>query len=326
MSYAMIAKMSGGPDVFEKQEVEPGKPERGEVLLRQTAIGLNFIDVYFRSGTYPVAGDFPAVLGSEGAGVVEAVGEDVEDISVGDRVAYTFPSGAYASHRTISADMVVKIPDSVSDEVAAASMLKGLTAQYLLYSCYEPEAGEYVLFHAGAGGVGTIAGQWLKAMGVNAIATAGGPEKCALAKENGYAYVIDYKKDDFVEAVIKITKGAGVSAVYDSVGKDTYPGSLKVLKKFGTFVSFGQSSGVVEDFKLADLAANGSLFATRPSLFHFIDTKESLRANAAHLFKMIESGHVKIAINQTFALEDVAKAHEALESRQTTGQTVLTVT
>lgn len=322
-AFAMIAEKAGAAGVFKKQAIEPAKPKKGEVLLRHTAIGLNFIDVYQRSGLYPAPGGYPAVLGCEGAGVVESVGRGVDYVKPGDRVAYTVPGGSYASHRIIEADRLVKIPKGVSDEQAAAAMLKGLTAQYLIHDCYKAKAGDTVLFHAAAGGVGLIAGQWLADKGVTAIGTAGGPEKCRLAKKAGYAHVIDYRKDNFVDRVAKITKKAGVPAVYDSVGKDTYPGSLECLRPFGTFVSFGQSSGTIENFKLGDLSAHGSLFATRPTLFHFIATPDELRKRARQLFSMIGSGKVTIQINQTFPLAKVAQAHRALEGRKTTGQTVL---
>ena len=325
MAYAMVAEEPGKSNVFKKVSIEVPKPKKGEVLIRQTAIGVNFIDVYQRSGLYPAPGGYPAILGNEGAGVVQATGAGVTGFRPGDRVAYTMPGGAYATHRVIAADRVVKIPNAVSDEDAAASMLKGLTAQYLIHDCYKAKAGETVLFHAAAGGVGLIAGQWLKAKGVTAIGTAGGKEKCALARRHGYANCIDYTKQDFVEEMRKITKGNGVPAVYDSVGKTTYPGSLKCLQKFGMFVSFGQSSGMIEDFKLADLSANGSLFCTRPTLFHFIAERKELERRARMLFKAIASGEVKIMVNQTFALDKVKQAHDALEGRKTTGQTVLKV-
>jgi len=321
----MVAEEPGKSNVFKKVSIEVPKPKKGEVLIRQTAIGVNFIDVYQRSGLYPAPGGYPAILGNEGAGVVQAAGAGVTGFRPGDRVAYTMPGGAYATHRVIAADKVVKIPNAVSDEDAAASMLKGLTAQYLIHDCYKAKAGETVLFHAAAGGVGLIAGQWLKAKGVTAIGTAGGKEKCALARRHGYAKCIDYTKQDFVEEMRKITKGNGVPAVYDSVGKTTYPGSLKCLQKFGMFVSFGQSSGMIEDFKLADLSANGSLFCTRPTLFHFIAERKELERRARMLFKAIASGEVKIMVNQTFALDKVKQAHDALEGRKTTGQTVLKV-
>ena len=319
--YAMVAEKAGGPSVFKKVPLELPKPKKGEVLIRHTAIGINFLDVYQRTGLYPL--EFPTTLGNEGAGVVEALGAGVKGLKVGDRVAYVVNGGAYASHRIIAADRLVKIPPKVSDAEAAAAMLKGLTVQYLVNDCYKPKKGETVLFQAAAGGVGLIAGQWLKAIGVNAIGTAGGAAKCKLAKASGYTQVIDYRAKDFVAEVKRLTKGKGVPAVYDSVGKDTFPGSLQVLRKFGIYVLFGQSSGVVTDFKLSDLAAGGSLFVTRPTLFHFIAERTDLERRARQLFSMMSSGKVKIKVNQTFALSDVAKAHKALEARQTTGQTVL---
>jgi NADPH2:quinone reductase len=322
--YAMVANVAGGPEVFTRKDMEMPKPAKGEALIAQKAIGLNFIDVYQRSGLYAAPGGYPAVLGSEAAGVVEAVGPGVKGVKKGDRVAYVMP-GAYASHRIIPADKLVKIPNGVSDEVAAAAMLKGLTAQYLIHDSYKVKKGDTVLVHAAAGGVGSILGQWLKAKGVNAIGTAGGAAKTGLAKKDGFKHVIDYRVEDFVAEVARITKGKGVAAVYDSVGKDTYPGSLKCLRKFGTFVSFGQSSGTIENFKLTDLSANGSLFATRPTLFTFIAERKELERRAKQLFAMMKSGKVKIRVNQTFKLADVAKAHAALESRKTTGQSVLTV-
>ena len=317
----MVAQKAGGVSVFKKTPIELAKPKKGEVLIRHTAIGVNFIDIYQRTGLYPLS--FPAILGGEAAGVVEAVGAGVKGLKVGDRVAYVVGGGAYATHRIIADDRLVKIPAGIDDATAAAAMLKGMTVQYLIHDCYKAKAGDTVLFHAAAGGVGLIAGQWLKAKGVTVIGTAGGPAKCKLAKANGYAHVIDYRAKDFVAEVKRLTKGKGVPAVYDSVGKDTFPGSLQVLSPFGIWVLFGQSSGVVADFKLADLAANGSLSVTRPTLFHYIAERAQLEKRARQLFSVIASGKVKIAVNQTFALSDVAKAHKALESRQTTGQTVL---
>lgn len=323
MPYAMIAEKAGNAGVFKKTDLAPGKPRKGEILLRHTAIGVNFIDIYQRSGLYPAPGGFPAILGCEAAGVVEAIGKDVSGLKTGDRVAYTIPGGSYASHRMIAADRVVKIPAGISDETAAGAMLKGLTAQYLIHDCYKAKKGDTVLVHAAAGGVGLITGQWLADKGVTAIGTAGGPEKCKLAKRNGYAHMIDYKKDDFVKKVERLTRKQGVDAVYDSVGKDTYPGSLMCLKKFGTFVAFGQSSGVATEFKMADLSAYGSLFATRPTLFHFIETRAELTRRTRQLFKMIGDGKIDIQVNQTFPLAKVAQAHRSLEGRKTTGQTIL---
>jgi NADPH2:quinone reductase len=323
--YAMMAARAGGPDAIERHAIVPAKPGKGEALIRHTAVGVNFIDVYFRTGLYPPPGGFPFVLGSEAAGMVLATGAGVRNVKAGDRVAWTMAGGGYASHRIIAADRLVKIPAGIDDKTAAAAMLKGLTAQYLIHDSYKAKKGDTVLVHAAAGGVGLILGQWLKAKGVKAIGTAGGPEKCALARKHGYAHTIDYRSEDFVARVREITKGKGVAAVYDSVGRDTYPGSLKTLRKFGTFVSFGQSSGTITDFKLADLSANGSLFATRPTLFAFIAERAELERRAKQLFAMIASKKVKIAVNQTFPLAEAANAHRALEGRHTTGQTVLLV-
>ncbi|WP_085909266.1 quinone oxidoreductase family protein [Kiloniella majae] len=322
MTYAIIARQKGGSDVLEKAEVAKPETAAGEVVVRHTAIGVNFIDTYFRTGLYPWPVEKDLVLGSEAAGIIEAVGEGVSGFSVGDRVAYTIPNGAYVSHRAIEAKHLVKLPDGISDEIAAASMLKGLTAHYLLHRSLQVQSGQRVLFHAAAGGVGLIAGQWLAAKGVTAIGTAGGPEKCALALAHGYGQMIDYKSENFVEKIKEITDGQGVDAVYDSIGKDTHPGSLHCLKNFGSLVSFGQSSGPALDFKLSDLAV-GSYSVTRPILFHFTAESGYLQSAADALFAMISSGDIKININQKFNLTDVAKAHDQLESRQTTGSTIL---
>ncbi|AQS48244.1 quinone oxidoreductase [Thioclava nitratireducens] len=322
MAYAMAIARPGGRDQFHKIEIEVPKPGPGEITLRHTAIGLNFIDVYFRTGLYPWPVESDLITGGEAAGVIEAVGDGV-DLQVGQRVAYTQPNGAYASHRVIAAKNVVPIPDDISDEVAAAVMLKGLTVHYLIHHSYPVKSGDTVLFHAAAGGVGSIAGQWLKAKGVRAIGTAGGPEKCARALEHGYDAVIDYRTEDFGAEVKRLTDGAGVAAVYDSVGADTVMTSLDVLKRFGTLVCFGQSSGPADQFKIGDLARN-SLFLTRPTLFQHTDQPGWLRNSAAELFEMIGKGDIKIDVPQTFSLEDVAAAHEALEGRKTVGSTVLT--
>ncbi len=322
MVLAIAAQKPGGPEVLHARDLPLPDPGPGEALVRHRAIGVNFIDIYFRSGLYPWPVERDLVLGSEAAGVIEALGEGVEDLEVGQRVAYTIPNGAYAEARVLEARHLVPLPDAISDEVAAASMLKGLTARYLLHDSHPARKGETVLFHAAAGGVGLIAGQWLAAMGVNAIGTAGGPEKCALAREHGYAHVIDYKAEDFVARVREITGGAGVAASYDSVGRDTYPGSLEVLKTFGHFVSFGQSSGPVTDFSLADLA-KGSFTATRPVLFHFTNDRQWLLKAAGELFDLIGNGSIRININQRFPLAKAAEAHRALEARKTTGSTIL---
>ncbi len=324
MNYAMVADKAGAAGVFKKRAIELAKPKKGEVLIRHTAIGVNFIDIYQRSGLYPAPGGYPCILGCEGAGVVETVGAGVKSVKVGDRVAWTVPGGGYCTHRIIAADRLVKIPNGVSDKVAAATILKGLTAHYLIHDCYKPKKGDTVLVHAAAGGVGLIIGQWLKDKGINAIGTAGGAAKCKLAKKAGYANVIDYKKDDFVATTLRLTKKQGVAAVYDSVGKDTYPGSLEVLSDFGMFVAFGQSSGPATDFKMADLSAYGSLFMTRPTLFHFLAGDE-LQRRAKQLFKMIVDGKIEIQINQTYPLTKVATAHRDLQGRKTIGQTILSI-
>ncbi len=322
MPIAIAARTAGGPEVLHQIDLPTPTPSAGEVLVRHSAIGVNFIDTYFRSGLYPWPVDTDLVLGSEAAGVVAALGEDVTGFALGDRVAYTIPNGAYVSERVIDAKHLVKLPDGVSDEVAAASMLKGLTAHYLLHRSFKVQKGQTVLFHAAAGGVGLIAGQWLAAKGVTVIGTAGGPEKCALAAKHGYAQMIDYKSEDFVERVAEITSGTGVDAVYDSIGKDTIAGSLSCLKTFGTLVNFGQSSGPALDFKLSDLAA-GSFTVTRPVLFHFTADRSYLETASAALFEMVENGTLKINVNQRYDLANAADAHRALEARQTTGSTVL---
>ncbi len=322
MPIAIAAAKAGGPEVLHEIDLPTPAPKAGEVLVKHNAIGVNFIDTYFRSGLYPWPVDKDLVLGSEAAGTVAALGEGVTGFAVGDRVAYTIPNGAYVSERVIEARHLVKLPDGVSDEVAAAAMLKGLTAHYLLHRSFKVEKGQTVLFHAAAGGVGLIAGQWLAAKGVTAIGTAGGPEKCALAAKHGYAHTIDYKSEDFVERVKEITGGEGVHAVYDSIGHDTIAGSMNCLKTFGTLVNFGQSSGPYLDFKLSDLAV-GSYTVTRPVLFHFTADRAYLESAASDLFSMIEKGTLKINVNQRYPLAKANQAHIALEGRKTTGSTVL---
>ncbi len=323
MALAIAATESGGPEVLHEIRVPAATPGKGEVLLAHKAIGVNFTDTYFRSGLYPWPVDKDLVLGSEAAGVVVALGAGVTGFSIGDRVAYTIPNGAYVNERVIASRHLVALPNGISDEVAAASMLKGLTAHYLLHRSFAVQKDQTVLFHAAAGGVGLIAGQWLAAKGVHAIGTAGGPQKCALARAHGFADVIDYKAEDFVSRVQEMTGGKGVDAVYDSIGKDTLAGSLSCLKTFGTLVNFGQSSGPALDFKLSDLAA-GSFTITRPILFHFTVDPAWLTGASGDLFKMIEKGALKINVNQRYALRDAAKAHRALEARKTTGSTILT--
>lgn len=322
MAYAIAAGKPGGSDVLKRIEITPPTPGEGEVMIRQTAIGVNFIDVYIRTGAYPWPVENDLTLGCEGAGVVEAIGPGVTGFGAGDRVAYTIPNGAYATHRVVPAAHLVHLPDGVSDEQAAGAMLKGLTAYYLLHDSYPVTRGETVLFHAAAGGVGLLAGQWLAARGVHAIGTAGGQTKGALARKNGYGDVIDYRDEDFVARVKEITDGAGVDAVYDSVGKDTVMGSLDCLKTFGTLISFGQSSGLAEDFKISDLA-RGSLRLQRPTLFHYTASRDWLETAAAALFAAIGDGTLTINIASTRPLEQVADVHDDLEGRKTTGSTVL---
>lgn len=322
MSYAMVVTAPGGVEKFRRQDRAVPQPGPGEVVLRQTAIGLNYIDVYFRTGLYPWAVPSDLVPGGEAAGVIEAVGSGV-DLPVGLRVAYTLRDGAYASHRVIAADQLVPIPEGISDEVAAAVMLKGLTVHYLIHHSYPVTAGDCVLVHAAAGGVGLLAGQWLKHKGVRAIGTAGTPEKCALALQHGYEAVIDYKTQDFVAETMRLTEGKGVQAVYDSVGAVTVKKSVEVLQTFGTLVSFGQSSGPALDFRITDLA-RGSLRLTRPTLFHHTAQPGWLRKASRELFDLILAGRIKVEIGQRYALDDVAAAHTALEARKTTGCTILT--
>ena len=324
MGYAMAASKPGGSDVLRKIELGVLTPAAGEVLIRHDAIGINFLDIYIRKGAYPWPVKSDLVLGSEGAGVVEAVGSDVQGLAVGDRVGYTLANGAYATHRLIDAGYVVKLPDNISSELAASIMLKGLTVAYLTHDSFKVEAGHTVLFHAAAGGVGLIAGQWLNALGATVIGTAGGANKCALAKANGYHHVIDYKSADFEAEVMKLTDGKGVDVTYDSVGNDTMARSLISTRRHGTIIAFGQSSGPYLDFKITDLA-KGSYKLSRPTLFHFAGERGWLEANAAKLFTAVTDGTVTISINQKFALEDVAKAHDALTGRATTGCTILTV-
>lgn len=323
MAKAIRCSTPGGPESMRFEDVDVGAPGPGEALVRHTAIGVNFIDVYYRTGTYP-APTSPFGLGFEAAGVVAAVGEGVTEVAVGDRVAYaTGPLGAYATERVIATKFLVKVPEGVSDEIAAAIMLKGMTAQYLLRRTFEVGPEHTILFHAAAGGVGQIACQWAAHLGATVIGTAGGDEKVALAKTKGCAHVIDYKRENFVERVKEITGGKGCDVVYDSVGKDAFPGSLDCLKPRGLWASFGQSSGPVEPFPIGLLAQKGSLFATRASLFTYVGTRSELEASAADLFDVVASGKVKIEIGNRFALADAAEAHKALEGRRTTGSTVL---
>lgn len=312
----------GGPEVMEYLDVEVGPPGPGEVQVRHAAIGLNFIDVYFRTGLYKQP--LPGGLGSEGAGTVEAVGAGVTEFKVGDRVAYGGGAqGAYAEVRNMATARLVALPDKIDFETAAAMTLQGLTVQYLFHRTATLKAGDTVLFHAAAGGVGLIACQWARVLGVNLIGTAGSDEKAALALAHGASHVINYNKENFVERVKEITGGKGVSVVYDSIGKDTFLRSLDCLAPLGLMASFGSASGPVADFGMAELASRGSLFVTRPALVAYTATREDLNRAAASLFGVVGSGEVKINVNQRYRLADVAQAHIDLEGRKTTGSTIL---
>jgi NADPH2:quinone reductase len=322
MAKAIRYARTGGPEVLEYVDVEVGEPGPGEARVRNHAIGLNFIDVYFRNGLYPAP--LPSGLGHEGAGVVEAVGEGVSHVKPGDRVAYAArPNGAYSELRTMPADILVKLPDTIDFETGAAMMLQGLTVQYLFRQTYPLKAGDTILFHAAAGGVGLIACQWARAMGVNLIGTVGSNEKAELARQHGAAHVINYNTEDVVQRVLEITNGAKLPVVYDSVGKDTFTRSLDCLAPRGLMVSFGNSSGAVPPFALSELASRGSLYITRPTLQTYAAKREDLEAMAADLFEMVASGKIRIEIHQRFPLADAAQAHIALESRRTTGKTIL---
>ena len=322
MVHAIRIHQTGGPEVLTWEEVEVGDPGPGEVRLKHTAIGLNYIDTYHRTGLYPLP--LPAVLGMEAAGVVVAVGHDVADLQPGQRVAYASPPpGAYAEERLIPADRVVPLPDSVDDRQAAAMMLQGMTAQYLLRQIYPVRPGDTILLHAAAGGVGLIACQWAKHLGATVIGTVGSPEKADLARVHGCDHPILYKEEDFVARVNEITGGAGVPVVYDSVGQTTFMGSLDCLQRRGTMVSFGQASGNVPPFDVGILSAKGSLFLTRPTLMHYTATRRELMTAANDLFEVVATGAVKVETRQTFPLREAAAAHRALEGRATTGSTVL---
>ncbi|PVB62802.1 quinone oxidoreductase [Labrenzia sp. 011] len=323
MVQAIQVHETGGPEAMRWEQIEVGEPGPGEVRIHQTAIGLNFIDTYFRSGLYPAPNGMPFSPGNEGAGVVQTVGEGVTSLKPGDRVAYAGPLGAYAQERVIAADRLVLIPDAIDDKTAAGMMLKGMTAQYLLRQTFKVGPQTTLLFHAAAGGVGLIAGQWAAHLGATVIGTAGSDEKIELAKAHGYRHMINYRTENFVERVKEITGGKGCDVVYDSVGKDTYPGSLDCLKPRGMWVSFGQSSGPITDFNLAMLAQKGSLYATRPTLFSYIATREELEYTAGELFDVVEKGIVKIDVNQEYRLADARQAHMDLEGRKTTGTTVM---
>ena len=318
---AIRFEKTGGPDVLEYKDVNLAPPGRGQARVRHTAIGVNFIDTYHRSGLYPVA--LPSGLGMEAAGVVDALGEGVTGLSVGDRVGYCGgPIGAYAEAANVPADRLVRLPKSVSDEAAAASLLKGMTAQYLLKRTYPVKKGETILFHSAAGGVGLIAGQWAKHLGATVIGTVGSDDKIALAKSRGYDHVLNLRAEKWVDRVRDIA-GGGLPVVYDSVGKDTWNGSLDCLRPRGMMVSFGNSSGAVPPFEPGILSMKGSLYLTRPTLAHYIAMRTELQETADDLFDVIVKGVVTIEINQRFKLADARAAHEALHSRTTTGATIL---
>lgn len=322
MTKAMRIHQTGGPEVLTWEDVEVPDPGPGQCQIRHTAIGLNYLDTYHRSGLYPLP--LPSGIGSEGAGVVTKVGKGVKDLKVGDRVAYCGgPPGSYAEERNVPAVRLVKIPAGIKDETAAAMMLKGMTVQYLIRRCYKVQKGDVVLFHAAAGGVGLIACQWLKALGAKTIGTVSTDEKAALAKKHGCAWPVVYTRDDFMAEVKKRTKGVGVPVVYDGVGKDTFMKSLDCIRPRGLMVSFGNASGPVDPLNLTILAPKGSLYVTRPTLATYTSTREEVLATAKDLFSVVKSGKVKIRVDQTYALKDARQAHIDLHARKTTGSTVL---
>lgn len=322
MAHAIRLHATGGPEVLTWEAVSVGDPGPGEVKLSQSAVGLNYIDTYHRSGLYPM--DLPAGIGMEGAGTVTAVGAGVTDLAIGDRVCYaSMPLGAYATERLMPANRLVKIPNGVSDREAAGMMLQGMTVEYLIRRTYPVKAGETVLFHAAAGGVGLIACQWLKHLGATVIGTVGSEEKAELARAHGCTHTVLYRREDVAARVRALTDGQGVPVVYDSVGKDTWLASLDSLEPRGLMVSFGNASGPVDAVNLGILAQKGSLYVTRPTLMTYTASVEDLRASAAALFEVVTSGAVKIPVNQTYPLAEAAQAHRDLEARKTTGSTVL---
>ena len=322
MSHAIRIHQTGGPDVLTWEQIDVPVPGAGEALIRQTASGLNYIDVYHRSGLYPVP-SMPAVIGSEGAGVVEAIGNGVSEVGVGDRVAYCMSIGSYAQKRLVPSRLLVRLPEGITDAQAAAMMLKGCTVQYLLRRAYRLQAGQTILFHAAAGGCGLIACQWAKHLGATVIGTVGTPEKAELAKAHGCDHAVVYTQENFVERVKTLTNGEGVRVVFDSVGKDTFMNSLDCLQPRGMMVSFGNASGAVEPFSPGVLAAKGSLYLTRPTLATYMRTRAEIEEMTTELFDVVMAGAVRVEVNQSYALEDAAQAHRDLERRQTTGSTVL---
>jgi NADPH2:quinone reductase len=321
MPYAIRIHETGGPEKLTWEQIEVGDPGPGQVRVRNKAVGLNFVDTYQRSGLYPMP--LPFIAGSEGAGAVDAGGPKVKEFKVGDRVAYSSPVGAYAEVLLRPAERLVKIPAGIDDKTAAAMMLKGLTTQYLIRRTYRVKKGDTILMHAAAGGVGQILCQWAKHLGATVIGTVGSDEKAALAKKAGCKHIVVTSRENFVERVKEITKGKGVPVVYDGVGKDTFMGSLDCLSPRGMMVSFGNASGAVTQFNPGVLAQKGSLFLTRPTLVHYTATREDLVKAARELFAVVNSGKVKISVNQTYPLKEAAQAHRDLEARKTTGSTVL---
>ena len=323
MAYKIYQTETGDASILQRAGFVAPPPAAGEVQIEHKAIGLNFIDIYFRTGLYPwPSGSSELILGNEAAGVISALGEGVEGLQVGDRVVYTVTQGAYCSHRNVAASAVVQLPPEISFEQAAGSFLKGLTTYYLLHNSFAVQSGHKVLFHAAAGGVGLLAGQWLRALGAEAIGTAGSDAKCQLALDHGFSKVINYNEDNFMKIVDQYTDGAGVDVVYDSVSYNTFRGSIRCLKMHGTIVSFGQSSGPYLDFKISDLAV-GSYHLTRPILGHFASDRAWLERAASELFRKIISGAVRVTVNQSYDLASVAQAHNDLEARLTSGSSVL---
>ena len=322
--YSIVATQPGDISVLQKKEFEISEILPNQVLIKNHSIGVNFIDIYFRKGLYPWPQENNLVLGSEGAGIIEAVGSDVVNLHVGDRVAYAQANNAYATHRILNANLVVRIPDAISFDQAAAAMLKGLTVRYLLKDSFEVKSHHTVLFHAAAGGVGLIAGQWMQVLGAKTIGTAGSDDKCNLAKDHGYWETINYSNEDFLERTQVITNQSGVDVVYDSVGKDTMSNSFKALKRHGTVVSFGQSSGAYTDLQMTDLAF-GSFHLTRPTLFHFYANRNWLENASAELFELISNEKVKLDQVTKYPLENVAQVHTDIENRKTTGSVILEI-
>jgi NADPH2:quinone reductase len=323
MSKAIRLHAIGGPKVLRLEEYDPGAPGPGEALVRHEAIGVNFIDIYHRIGLYPLPG-LPAVIGMEGAGIVEAVGKGVKEVSVGDRVAYAgMPPGAYADVRVIPAHRLVVLPENISSRQAAAMMLRGMTARYLLHGCYPVKAGDTILIHAAAGGVGTLVCQWAKHLGATVIGTVGSKEKAEIARSNGCDHAILYREEDFAARTREITGGRGVDVVYDSVGKETFMKSLDCLRPMGSMVSFGQSSGPVPPLDLGVLSAKGSIFLTRPTLMTYTAKRDDLLAHAEDLFEVVGKGIVKVHIGKTYPLAEAETAHRDMESRLTTGSVIL---